>query len=201
MFFRSRPTDQEIREFIKNLADSAYSYNDVGASASLVPPSYTLDHNRVRLGAGTNVWEAAIKAINSWEMFNLGWVQLCWPETPIHAGCDVAVLVRHYGFYSLNGARIVYVMNDQGPATKRFGFAYGTLTDHAESGEERFMVEWNHEDDSVCYDVLAFSRPKQLLARLGYPLSRRLQKRFAKDSKSAMVAFTRSEHHSCRDVL
>lgn len=190
MFFASRPSDQNIRQFTSNLAGSAYSYKDVGATASLVPSSYTLDHNRVRLGVGSKIWGLAVDAIKSWEMFNLGWVRLFWPDTPIKVGCDVAVLVRHYGFYSLNGARVVYVVNEDG-LNKRFGFAYGTLTDHAESGEERFMVEWNHEDDSVYYDILAFSKPKQLLARLGFPLSRQLQKRFASDSKSAMVAFVR----------
>jgi uncharacterized protein (UPF0548 family) len=56
----------------------------------------------------------------------------------------------------------------------------------AESGEERFTVEWNREDDSVGYDILAFSHPLQTLARLGYPLSRLLQKRFAEGSKTAM---------------
>ena len=67
-----------------------------------------------------------------------------------------------------------------------FGFAYGTLPDHAESGEEKFIVEWNEADDAVCYDILAFSRPNHFLARLGYPLIRRLQKRFAQDSAAAM---------------
>ena len=69
---------------------------------------------------------------------------------------------------------------------RKFGFAYGTLPDHAESGEEKFIVEWNEADDAVCYDILAFSRPNQFLARLGYPLIRRLQKRFAQDSAAAM---------------
>ena len=69
---------------------------------------------------------------------------------------------------------------------ERFGFAYGTLPGHAERGEERFLVEWSHEDDSVFYDVLAFSRPNHLLAWLGYPFARILQRRFARDSKEAM---------------
>jgi uncharacterized protein (UPF0548 family) len=76
---------------------------------------------------------------------------------------------------------------------KRFGFAYGTLAEHAESGEERFTVEWDRDEDTVWYDILAFSRPRNSLARLGYPLSRLLQKRFAKDSKAAMLeAVTRT---------
>jgi len=94
--------------------------------------------------------------------------------------------VHHFGFFSLNACRIVYTLEEDGPI-KRFGFAYGTLAGHAESGEERFTVEWNREDDSVWYEILAFSRPGQMLARLGYPLSRSLQKRFAEGSKAAMV--------------
>src|SRR5262249_20824062 len=70
----------------------------------------------------------------------------------------------------------------RGGQVQRYGFAYGTLPEHAESGEERFTVEWHEADDAVWYDILAFSRPHQLLVRLGYPLARRLQKRFARDS-------------------
>jgi uncharacterized protein (UPF0548 family) len=56
-----------------------------------------------------------------------------------------------------------------------------------ESGEERFTIEWRREDDSVWYDLLAFSRPRHRLARSGAPLSRRLQRRFARDSLHAMM--------------
>ena len=73
---------------------------------------------------------------------------------------------------------------------RRFGFAYGTLAEHAESGEERFTVEWD-DQDNVGYDILTFSRPRHPLARLGYPLSRSLQKKFARDSKAAMLQAVR----------
>jgi uncharacterized protein (UPF0548 family) len=85
----------------------------------------------------------------------------------------------------LNACRIVYAVDEMGPVC-RFGFAYGTLPGHAESGEERFLVEWDRADDDVWYDIIAFSRPNHLLARLGYPLTRRTQKRFARDSAAAM---------------
>ena len=49
-----------------------------------------------------------------------------------------------------------------------------------------------HEDDAVWYDILAFSRPNHFLARLGYPLVRRLQKRFARDSASAIKNVVKS---------
>ena len=68
----------------------------------------------------------------------------------------------------------------------KFGFAYGTLPGHVESGEERFLIEWDRETDKVWYDILAFSRPNHFLTRLGYPLVRRTQKRFGRDSAASM---------------
>jgi uncharacterized protein (UPF0548 family) len=122
-------------------------------------------------------------------MFNMPWIRLCWPSAPIKPRTDVAILVRHFGFYSLNAARIVYVVDEEG-AIARYGFAYGTLAEHAECGEERFTVEWNRSEDRVWYDILAFSRPQKMLAKMGYPLSRMLQRRFADESKGAMLKAT-----------
>jgi uncharacterized protein (UPF0548 family) len=45
-----------------------------------------------------------------------------------------------------------------------------------------------HDDDSVWYDIFAFSRPNQFLARLGYPYVRQKQKQFARESMEAMKA-------------
>jgi uncharacterized protein (UPF0548 family) len=65
------------------------------------------------------------------------------------------------------------------------------LPAHAESGEERFLVEWNQRDNSVAYDILAFSRPRHTLAQLGYHIAHRMQKRFARDSTAAMLQTVR----------
>ena len=186
MFRLTAPSEDAIRGFISQQKDSAFSYPDVGASASTLPTGYNVDHNRIQLGKGEVEWRRAIEAIRAWQMFNMAWVHLHTPTGPIRVGTDVAVSVRHFGFYSLNACRIVYVVDEDGPMN-RFGFAYGTLAEHAESGEERFTVEWDRGEDTVWYDILAFSRPREILARLGYPLSRALQKRFAEGSKTAML--------------
>jgi len=184
MYLMGKPVADEIRAFLAAQKDQPFSYAHVGASRERPPHGYTVDHNRVRLGEGPDAFERAVKAIREWKMFAMPWVQLCWPDTPIEEGATVAVLVRHLGFWSLNAARIVYVLEENG-ADRRFGFAYGTLLEHGERGEERFTVEFHAKDQSVWYDVCAFSRPN-LLARLGYPLARYLKKRFARDSKAAM---------------
>jgi uncharacterized protein (UPF0548 family) len=60
------------------------------------------------------------------------------------------------------------------------------LPGHVERGEERFLVEQT-DDNSVWYDIVAFSRPRHLLTKIGYLLVRRLQRRFGRQSAVAMV--------------
>ena len=91
-------------------------------------------------------------------MFDMPWIVLCWPDVPIETGATVAVLVSHAGFWSLNACRIAYVLQER-RILEKYGFAYGTLHDHGEIGEERFTVEFNPPDGSVWYDLYAFSRP------------------------------------------
>jgi uncharacterized protein (UPF0548 family) len=186
LFRLTAPSEDEVRHFISEQKDSGLSYPEVGTSATAIPAGYNVDHNRVPIGRGDLTWRRAVEAIRAWQMFSMPWVRLCWPSAPIKVGTDVAVLVRHFGFYSLNACRIVYIVDEDG-SVKRFGFAYGTLTEHAARGEERFMIEWNRDEDQVWYDILAFSRPREMLARLGYRLSRSLQRKFVEGSKLAML--------------
>jgi uncharacterized protein (UPF0548 family) len=117
-------------------------------------------------------------------MFPGAWTEICPGDTPIEAGQVVAILFRTFGLWWMNACRIVEVIDEAGP-TRRFGFAYGTLPGHVECGEERFTIEWGR-DDVVWYDLRAFSRPRHWLVRLGYPLARRLQRRFVRESQTAM---------------
>jgi uncharacterized protein (UPF0548 family) len=114
-------------------------------------------------------------------MFAFSWLSLRPQGAPIEPGTTVAVVSSQFGFWALSASRIVYVIDESG----RYGFAYGTLPTHAEIGEERFTVELNSSDESVWYDIFAFSRPRPLV-RLANPVARRLQKRFARDSMAAM---------------
>lgn len=184
MFLISKPSDEVIRQFVSAQRGLPFSYPTAGDPMQVLS-GYTVDHNRVQLGRGEALYERAVEAIRRWEMFNIGWLQLCWPDTPIEQGATVAVLARHYGCWSLNACRIVDVRDER--RVRRYGFAYGTLPDHAEPGQESFFVEWRREDDSVWYDIFAYSRPNQLVAKLGSPFVRRLQKRFARDSMKAML--------------
>ena len=185
MIFLRRPGTETIQAFLASQARHDLTYSVVGATATKPPIGYVVDHIRTKLGAGEKVFAAAKTALERWQQFRLGWLEAMPEDTPIKEGQVVAILARSIGLWWLNACRIVAVLNVDGPV-KRFGFVYGTLPDHAGSGEERFLVEWDRAEGSVWYDILAFSRPRHLLARLGYPWVRRIQKRFGRESAAAM---------------
>ena len=194
MLMFQKPSIELIRHFLAREATLPYTYRAIGTTATTPPKGYVVDHSRIWLGEGRPVFEAAKTALQRWEQFRLGWTE-AWPtDLSIREGEVVAIVARIAGFWWLNSTRIVYVIDESGPL-RRFGFAYGTLPGHAESGEERFLIEWNRDDDTVWYDLLAFSRPNHMLVRLGYPFVRRLQKRFARDSGKAMLQAVRTRVH------
>jgi uncharacterized protein (UPF0548 family) len=185
MFLVKRPDEKVVPSFLAGQQSQLFSYPEIGASRLVAPDGYKVDHNRIKLGEGPETFARAVEAFKHWKMFEMDWIEIAPKNVPIVEGSCVAIIVRHFGFWSLNASRIVYVIEEHG-MLERFGFAYGTLPGHVEQGEERFSVEYYPEDDSVWYDLFAFSRPRHFLARLGYPISRHLQKRFARDSLKAM---------------
>ena len=185
-----RKTDGRIAPpFLALQAELDFTYAAVGATRLTPPPGYVVDHTRIRLGEG----EASFRPprppcgggnISTWAGSRPGRPRLQFG--PASRGGDGPCR----RLWWLNACRIIYVVDDSGP-TSRFGFAYGTLPGHVERGEERFLIEWDQRDGSVWYDILAFSRPRHVLARLGYPLVRRLQKRFGRDSAASMLRAVR----------
>jgi uncharacterized protein (UPF0548 family) len=186
MFFLSKPDKEQIRTVLGSQQASSFSYTQVGATQGELPAGWAEMRGRTGLGAGSATFERAVRAMCQWKMFDVPGVELCWPDTSIQAEASVAILIRHFGFWSVNCCRIVYVIDD-GVPVRRFGFAYGTLPEHAERGEERFCVEWDCASDLVSYDILSFSRPGNVAIKAAYPLARRLQRKFLQNSLAAMA--------------
>jgi uncharacterized protein (UPF0548 family) len=195
MFLLKQPDEQTLKTFLDEQKRLEYSYSFVGATQpektqsekNVSPPGFIKDHNRISLGTGEATFEKAKEAIKNWKAYALGWTKI-YPNAHPEKDKTFCVVVNHFGFYSLSSLRIVYIVDEP----KRFAFAIGTLPGHVEKGEERFMVEWL-ENDSVYYDLLAFSKPQHALVYLGYPVARQLQKRFARDSKQAMLQVVSTE--------
>ena len=126
-----------------------FSYPEVGATRIEAPAGYQVHRERFALGSGPGAFERARQAVREWRMFEMAWLELCWPDAQIWL-C--------------------------------LGHSSG---EHAESGEEWFGVE-QRDDQSVWYEVLAFSREKHVLAKIGYLFTRWLQRKFRRDSGLAM---------------
>lgn len=184
MFLANRPSALVIDRFVEESRNLTLSYTKVGI-AQTSAAGYDLDDTIVTIGHGREAFERAKAALVAWKHYEFSWVEVLPPTPSVAPGTVVAVLIRHFGFWSLNGCRVVYILGDRshGPT---FGFAYGTLGNHAERGEEIFEVSHREDTDEVIYRIRAASQPRAVLARAGYPLVRRLQARFRRDSGDAM---------------
>lgn len=210
-----KPDRETIQRLLLISSESELTYPEVGATRfakdrfdSCLPQGYAVDHNRILLGRGLKTFERAKQAIQQWKMFEIDWIETCFTTiSPKHVsmkvGLNMAVLVRAK-LWSLNPCRVVYTIDEPIELTRvlsgnsqtvpgtshqkiiRFGFGYGTLPGHVEMGEERFQVEYDPAEELVWYDLLSFSRPNHLLAKLGFAVVRRYQQAFARDSKAAM---------------
>lgn len=189
MFSLRKPTRDDARKFCASQASAPFTYAAVGATADVPPPGFDVDRLRVPIGAGPEAFERAKQALLAWRQFDLGWVEAVLADAPLIAGQVVAVAGRACGAWTLNAARIVYVVDEP----QRFGFAYGTLPRHVECGEERFLVEYDAEG-RVWYEVAAFSRPRHLAARLAYPFLRRWQARFRRESAEVLRRVVAAAH-------
>lgn len=188
MFMIREPGETDVARFIASQRELPFTYAEVGATNATPPAGYNVDHNLIELGRGEATYKRAVEALKTWRQFELGWVTIVPRGVVVEVGAIVAVKARAFGTWSLNACRVVYVIDE----SRRFGFAYGTLPDHVEKGEERFMVEWR-TDDSVWYSILAFSRPQHPLVKLSTPLARRLQAQFARASLNRMKSVTADE--------
>jgi uncharacterized protein (UPF0548 family) len=185
-----RPSAAEIASLL-GAERLPFSYPEVGATAKLdsrdvpepLPSRYDLDRHRFVLGHGRAVLERARAALLAWRQLEIPWLELHGGGA-VRSGQVVATLTSVGGLWFLNPCRVVYVDSS---SPDFVAYAYGTLRGHVESGEERFAVTFDAASDEVRYEITAFSRPAVALVKLGYPIARRLQKRFAASSARTLL--------------
>ncbi|REJ75831.1 MAG: DUF1990 domain-containing protein [Planctomycetota bacterium] len=184
MLSLKQPDISDVQRFLDRQRGFDFTYSAVGATARQPPPGYAVNHSRRKIGSGQHLFGLARLALTEWRQMQLRWLH-SWPTTRrIREGDTIAVLARTAGVWWLNACRIVYVIDETHPA-QRYGYAFGTLPAHLATGEERFVVEMDDEGD-VWFDVFSFSRPRHILAKVGYPYVRIVQKRFGRESTAAL---------------
>jgi uncharacterized protein (UPF0548 family) len=100
-------------------------------------------------------------------------------RSPVQVG-DTVGLRYHFVPWCLDllfASRVVDRFEHEVRGQWRCGFTYRTLQGHPECGEETFVVEKDLATGKVAVALRSWSRPGTVLAKLTYPLMRRLQLR------------------------
>ena len=123
------------------------------------------------LGHGVETFGCAVAGLRGWHAHSRPGVKVFPEAAEIRAGAAVIVTFGTPFVAIAAPCRIVEVVDER----DRWGFAYGTLPGHPEQGEEAFVVSMS-PDATVRFEVIAFSRPGEVLVRLSGPVGRYLQR-------------------------
>jgi uncharacterized protein (UPF0548 family) len=186
------PSTPAINDFIEHQARLSVTYPPIkGTQSAENIASFDNDFLKEKIGSGEKDFAAAKEAIRQWYMFPRSWTVILPTNAPIQTGTTIAMYARFMGIWWRNACKIVYIVDEN----RRFGFAYGTLPAHIECGEELFLVEMDKNND-IYYTVKAFSKPRHILAKIAYPIMRRLQDRFRRDSAVQMQDFIQKHNQN-----
>ena len=119
LFRLTKPQPAEVARFVADQSPRPFSYAHVGCTRGEPPAGFAVDSYRTVLAPGRDAFERAKSLVRRWTMFRMSWVELHVPDAPIHVGTTVAILARSLGVWTVNAARIVYVVDEP----DRYGFA------------------------------------------------------------------------------
>jgi uncharacterized protein (UPF0548 family) len=180
VFSLSPPSPRELARVAAAQADRELTYAEHGATRGPMPAGYRHDQWDTDLGAFDEAtFDRLGAALCRWQA-QQGAGLTVYPAEPVRPGLTIAFSFRLARAYVTAAARVVYVTSEP---DKR-GFAYGTLPEHPEQGEEAFHVI--RDGSRVIFRVTAFSRPRHPLARVGAPVTRLIQLRMTEAYARAM---------------
>lgn len=164
------------------------TYTERGQTASAhLPAGYRHDRLDAVIGQGAVAWSRARDAITGWFAHRRAGINVTPGDASIETG-NTVVVSRSFGPV-LIAAPCRIVSTTATPT--RFGFAYGTLPGHPETGEEAFHVDLD-ADGAVHAHIVAFSRPADLSTRLAGPLARQIQRAATRRYLAGIVAYAQN---------
>ena len=153
---------------VAQLRAAELTYPEVGRTAGDLPGGYRIINRSRQLPPGID-FDTATRALLHWQVQQRAGLRVAASTEQITAGTVADIRIGFGPLALLAPCRVVYVVDEP----NRAGFAYGTLPGHPESGEEAFLLE--RDGDTVTFKIIAFSRPASVLAKLGGPITRRVQ--------------------------
>ena len=169
-----RPSPEELSRVLAEQESASVTYAEVGATQSgALPDGYQHDRYSRGLGNGDAVFAAACDGLRAWACHEGAGIPRVPAVPELREGVTLVQALPVGPAYVPAACRIVWTLDEP----DRFGFAYGTLPQHPESGEEAFIVVRDPADDSVRLDIVVFSKARHPLARLGWFVGRQIQVR------------------------
>jgi uncharacterized protein (UPF0548 family) len=191
VFVIGRPSDGKLARVLEQVHGTPLTYADEGMTAApgaTPPPGFHQVRAARSVGSGDADFAAACEGIRTWQLHRGQGFRVAPDDPPLTTGTEVVTDVRLAGpVHVLAACRIVWTVDEPG----RFGFGYGTLAAHPARGEEAFVVE-RTASGGVRAEVVAFSRPRHPLVRLGGPVARRQQARATDGYLDALERYVRS---------
>lgn len=163
-----RWSDDALAARLDRARGAQHSYDHRGSTLRPGAPPGVPEQLSVVEVAGTVA--AARGALQRWAAHDGISARIQPPGVLLEEGTTLLVVARYGPFEMAVPNRVVAVVDEPG----RFGFVYGTLEGHAETGEERFLAE-DLGDGRVRLGIRIHSKPGSRLARLGGPVVHLLQ--------------------------
>jgi hypothetical protein len=118
------------------------------------------------------------EAVLRYDIFPPWMVSRVLRRVPLEVGDAIGICYRFFtGLSFFCAARVIDRFDGRSGEWWRAGFTYRTLRGHPETGEETFSAEKDMISGRVRVALRSWSRPGILLSKLGYPLTRWIQRR------------------------
>jgi uncharacterized protein (UPF0548 family) len=176
VFHPSRPTAEYLKQVHQAESEKSVTYSEVGRSLGELPSGYHHLNVRRTVGTGDALMQLGRAAINTWSAQAALKLDL-YPVVPEFVEGTVLVFalpMRPSPFWATGACRIIRIVDEP----NRYGFVYGTLPHHPESGEEAFLVSQDAAGE-VSFSITAFSRARTLPMRVSGPIGRVIQRKAA----------------------
>ncbi len=176
VFHPRKPTTDQLKQLRSQQRQEDLTYDGVGLTLDELPVGY--HHMRVTrvVGSGAAHFGRGREAIRTWKA-QAALQLVLEPSVPAFVEGEVLVFalpMRPSPFWATGACRIVRIVDEP----QRFGFVYGTLPHHPETGEEAFLVH-HHDDGTVSFSITAFSNAKALPMRVSGAVGRIIQPKAA----------------------
>ena len=175
MYGLRRPNEHMLDALVDAQRARELTYDDIGVTTTDLTPAGHRRHAWQRVvGDGADAFDRSADAIRAWAGHRRAGAIVHPADAPIEVGSVVALALPVMGVWVTAACRVVWVVDEP----DAFGFGYGTLPHHPESGEESFVVR-RREDGAAVVEIVAVSRPQTLLTKLAGPIGSLIQRRTA----------------------